>query len=151
MEFSRQEFPSFPSPGGLPNPVIEPRSPTLQVDSLPPEPWGKPKNTGVCSLSVLQQIFHQGTELGSTALQVDSLPTELLGKPKHHYYGKCHYSELKKYPLMVLPIQCLPVFPLHGLPFHTYAYLYTYVFVFTYYFIFIYRSTYSLKKIILFI
>jgi len=27
-----------------PNPGIEPRSPTLQVDSLPAEPLGKPKN-----------------------------------------------------------------------------------------------------------
>ena len=32
----------FPSPGDLPNPGIEPRSPTLQVDSLPAEPPGKP-------------------------------------------------------------------------------------------------------------
>ena len=29
-------------PGDLPNPGIEPRSPTLQVDSLPTEPPGKP-------------------------------------------------------------------------------------------------------------
>ena len=28
---------SFPSPGDLPNPRIEPRSPTLQMDSLPAE------------------------------------------------------------------------------------------------------------------
>ena len=28
----------FLSPGGLPNPGIEPRSPTLQADSLPAEP-----------------------------------------------------------------------------------------------------------------
>ena len=28
--------------GNLPNPGIEPRSPTLQVDSLPAEPQGKP-------------------------------------------------------------------------------------------------------------
>ena len=34
-----------------------PRSPTLQVDSLPAEPQGKPKNTGVGSLSLLQWIF----------------------------------------------------------------------------------------------
>ena len=39
------------------NPGIEPRSPTLQVDSLPAKPQGKPKNTGVGSLSLLQQIF----------------------------------------------------------------------------------------------
>ena len=38
MGFSRQEYLSglpFPSPGDLPNPGIEPRSPTLQADSLP--------------------------------------------------------------------------------------------------------------------
>ena len=32
----------FPSPGDIPNPGIEPRSPALQVDTLPPEPLGKP-------------------------------------------------------------------------------------------------------------
>ena len=32
-----------PPLGGLSNPGIEPRSPTLQVDSLPSEPPGKPK------------------------------------------------------------------------------------------------------------
>ena len=45
MEFSRLEYCSglpFPSPRDLPNPGIEPRSPALQVDSLPSEPQGKP-------------------------------------------------------------------------------------------------------------
>ena len=41
----------------LPNPGIEPRSPTLQADSLPSEPSWTPKNIGVGSLSLLQQIF----------------------------------------------------------------------------------------------
>ena len=41
----------------LPNTGIEPRSPALQVDSLPAEPQGEPKNTGVGSLSLLQWIF----------------------------------------------------------------------------------------------
>ena len=36
---------------------IKPRSPSLQVDSLPAEPQGKPKNTGVGRLSLLQGIF----------------------------------------------------------------------------------------------
>ena len=31
----------FPSSGDLPNPEIEPGSPALQVNSLPPEPPGK--------------------------------------------------------------------------------------------------------------
>ena len=46
-----------PPPGDLPNPVIELRSPALQADSLPAKPQGKPQNTGVGSLSVLQGIF----------------------------------------------------------------------------------------------
>ena len=44
-------------PGNLPDPGMEPRSPTLQADSLPAEPKGKSKNTGVGSLSLLQGIF----------------------------------------------------------------------------------------------
>ena len=51
------EWVVFPSPGDLPNPRIKPRSPSLQVDSLPAEPQGKPKNTGVGSLFLLQWIF----------------------------------------------------------------------------------------------
>ena len=41
MGFSRQEYWSglpFPSPRALPDPGIEPMSPSLQVDSLPAEP-----------------------------------------------------------------------------------------------------------------
>ena len=44
MGFSRQEYWSglpFPSPGDLPNPGIEPRSPALQADALTSEPRGK--------------------------------------------------------------------------------------------------------------
>ena len=41
----------------FPNPGIEPRCPALQADSLPAEPQGKPKNTGVGSLSLLLRIF----------------------------------------------------------------------------------------------
>ena len=37
-----QEWVAFPSSGNLPNPGIEPRCPTLQADSLPAEPPGKP-------------------------------------------------------------------------------------------------------------
>ena len=46
MGFSRQEYwhglPCVPS-GDLPNPGIEPRSPTLRVDSLLSDPPGKPE------------------------------------------------------------------------------------------------------------
>ena len=45
MGFSRQEHWSglpCPLPGDLPDPGIEPKSPTLQTDSLRSEPPGKP-------------------------------------------------------------------------------------------------------------
>ena len=53
------EWVAFPFSRGSsqPKPGIKPRSPALQVDSLPAEPQGKPKNTGVGSLSLLQLIF----------------------------------------------------------------------------------------------
>ena len=60
MGLSRPEYWSGLSchpPGDLPKLGIKPRSPALQVDSLPAEPQGKPKNTGVGSLSLCQQIF----------------------------------------------------------------------------------------------
>ena len=43
MEFSRQEYwrgLPFPSPGDVPDPGLEPGSPTLQADALPSEPPG---------------------------------------------------------------------------------------------------------------
>ena len=46
MEFSRHEYWSglpFPSPGDLPNPGIEPRSPALWADTLLSEPRGNPR------------------------------------------------------------------------------------------------------------
>ena len=46
LGFSRQEYWSglpLPSSGVLPDPGIEPRSPTLQVDALTSEPPGKPR------------------------------------------------------------------------------------------------------------
>ena len=55
MGFSRQEYWSglpFPSPGELPDPGIKPRSPALQVDTLPFEPPGKP-----VSYSQLRMIY----------------------------------------------------------------------------------------------
>ena len=72
----------MPSSRGFPNPWIKPRSPALQADSLLSEPPGKPKNTGVGNLSILQDNFlTQELNQGFPALQADSLPTELPGKP----------------------------------------------------------------------
>ena len=55
MAFSMQVYWSglpFPSPRDLPNPGIEPRSPTLQADTLPSEPPGKPINQALIVLKL---------------------------------------------------------------------------------------------------
>ena len=57
-----------PFPGDLPNPGMEPRSPALQADSLPAEPPGRLKNTGVGSLSLLQQIFRTRNRTGVSCI-----------------------------------------------------------------------------------
>ena len=54
MGFSRQEYWSglpFPSPGDLPDPGIEPRSPALEADALTSEPPGKPWGIGKLTFS----------------------------------------------------------------------------------------------------
>ena len=51
------EWVAMPSLRGSSQPRIEPMSPPLQADSLLSEPPGKPKNTGVGSLYLLQGIF----------------------------------------------------------------------------------------------
>ena len=75
VEFSRiLEWVAFPFSRDLLNPEIESTSPTLQEDSLSAEPQGKPKNSGVGSLSLPQGIFldlpNPRIELGSPALQI---------------------------------------------------------------------------------
>ena len=56
-------------------------SPSLQADSLPDEPPGKPKKTGVDSLSLFQGIFlTQELNQGLLHCTWDSLPAEPPGK-----------------------------------------------------------------------
>ena len=85
MEFSRPEYWSgkpFPSPGDHPNRGIQPRSPALWATSLPAEPQGKPKNTGVGKpIPSPTDLPDPGIQPGSPVLQADSLATKLSGKP----------------------------------------------------------------------
>ena len=65
MGFSRQEYWSglpFPSPGDLPDPGIEPRSPALQADALTSEPPGK--------------LFRTMTEICTGALVIEKRATQ---------------------------------------------------------------------------
>ena len=82
MEFSRSEYWSgqpFPSPGDLPNPEIEPRSPTLLVDSLPAEPQGKPKGAKVVTKNDLLHSTGHSTQWSVRACMGKELKKEWLG------------------------------------------------------------------------
>ena len=58
MGFSRQEYWSgLPSPGDLPDPGIEPGSPTLQADSLPSELPGKREQGDALFFSVSKRTW----------------------------------------------------------------------------------------------
>ena len=107
--FSRQEYWSglpCPLPGDLPNPGIEPRSPELQEDGLQTEPPGKPKNTGVGSLFLLQgsfltQEFDQGVLHGRQILYQLSHP----GSPSYY---------LSPYKVVTVLKSVLPLCRIHS-------------------------------------
>ena len=84
MEFSSPEYWNalpFPSPGDLPNPGMEPRSPTLQADSLPAEPPGKPQEYWSGQPRPPPgELPDLGGNPGSP-LQADSLPASYQGSP----------------------------------------------------------------------
>ena len=85
MEFSRQEYWSglpHPPPGDLPNPRIKLMPPALQADSLLCEPPGKPKNTGVGSLSLPQGSFPtQESNQGLLRCRQMLYPLSYVGSP----------------------------------------------------------------------
>ena len=63
MGSSRQEYWSglpFPSPGDLPNPGTDPKSPEMQAYSLPSEPPGKPSDDGFSQLYMWLIFFLVG-------------------------------------------------------------------------------------------
>ena len=66
MKFFKQEYWSglpFPLPGDLSDPGIEPRSPTLQEDSLPFEPQEVPRALGIrCAAGPPVRILSAGTQ-----------------------------------------------------------------------------------------
>ena len=71
MGFSRQEYWSglpFPSPGDLPDPGIEPGSPTLEADALTSEPPGKPQLKAIINYNycVLDNMKGVRDELNKT-------------------------------------------------------------------------------------
>ena len=79
MEFSRQEYWSgftiFPSPGDLPDPGTEPRSPPFQADSLPPESRGQPHKESFSSVAQSCSTPWTGVVVQVHGLQHSRLPS----------------------------------------------------------------------------
>ena len=115
--FSRQDYWSgLPCPpGDLPNPGIKPRSPTLQTDSLPSEPPGKPMSTGVGSLSLLQGIFPtQESNKGLLYCRHVLYQLSYQGTPDGHLQGinwlekrREHFLKCQKIDLKVIECKLL--------------------------------------------
>ena len=84
------EWIAFPSPGDLPNPGIETRSPTLQVDSLPNESQEKP-----------WEIFSPWQRQGGRTLEL-WLQSSKYSNQYIYYY--------------ILESKCIPVLLVHRYP-----------------------------------
>ena len=101
----------FPSPGDLPDPGVEPRSPALQADSLLSEPLGKSLSKAI----TLPKLFTKSLPAVSNASQKNHLgnslvvqrlgPLTSIGEGTDHWLGKlacrrrsqkslyqCHFS-----------------------------------------------------------
>ena len=100
------EWVAFPFSGGSSQPRDQTHVSRIAGGFFTSWATWKPKDTGVGSLSLLQD---PGIELGSSALQVDSLPTELWGNSlqmelsilsvNHQERGRC--DAVKEYELAV--------------------------------------------------
>ena len=91
--FSRQEYWSglpFPSPGDLPNPGIEPRSPTLQADALTSAPPGKP-------LILNTSLFSQSYPILATPWTIDSHASLSVQFPGQEYWSGLPFTSPIKY------------------------------------------------------
>ena len=105
------EWIAFPFSRGSSQPGIQPRSPTLQADSLPTEPQGKLKNTRVGSLSLLQGIFltqesNRGLYYGRTGTKPGNSdfvkPSHLWHFPKHLHFTSTKSSSFLSFPSFLL-------------------------------------------------
>ena len=85
----------WPPSGDLPNPGVEPRSPTLSADSLLTEPAGKLKKLEWVAIPSPGVIPDPGIKLESPALQADSLPADLPRKPGWIIPPKIHLGKYK--------------------------------------------------------
>ncbi|CAI9177488.1 unnamed protein product [Rangifer tarandus platyrhynchus] len=85
------EWVAMSSSRGSSNLGIKPRSPALQTDSLPSEPPGKPRNTQVGSLSLLQGRIVLTQELNQGVLHC----RQILYQQSYQEAQECRRPKLK--------------------------------------------------------
>ena len=111
MVFSRPEYWSgwpFPSPGDFPNPGIESRSPTLQVDSLPAEQPRKPRIS-----QIVKGILNGCVIDSSRVLRTpNKIPKQIKSKRKTCFKSTSISVNVK---IKVKVTQSCPTLPPHGL------------------------------------
>ena len=83
----------------VPTQGSNPGPPILQVDSLPAEPQGKPKNNGVGSLSLLQRIFPT-QESNQSLLHYRQILYRLSYQGGPMAFVKRQDATFKKFPIM---------------------------------------------------
>ena len=122
MEFSKQEYWSgllFPPPGDLPNPGIEPGSPTLQADALLSEPPGKPR-MDIILLPISNYLQFSSVALSCPTLWPHGLQNARSPCPSPTpgvYLNSCPLSQwcLPTISSFVIPFSsCLQSFPASG-------------------------------------
>ena len=86
------EWAAFPFPRGSSQPTDQTQVSGIACDSLPDEPQGKPKNTGMSGLSLLQRIFPT-QELNSGLLYCRRFFTNC-AIINHPYYLSVHVWQL---------------------------------------------------------
>ena len=88
------EVGSLSLPQGSSQPRDQALVSSLQADSLPAELQGKPKNTGVGSLSLLQQIFPPTNQTGVSCIAGGFFSNWAMGKP---WKGYASFKENRYY------------------------------------------------------
>ena len=99
---------AIPSPGDLPNPGIEPRSPALQVDTLPAKPPGKPHlerrpiipTGGASNSKVNQQVLDRQLSECRAFGWVNLCRTSI--RAAYHYYSVLVHPVLRSLNLVRL-------------------------------------------------
>ena len=103
------EWVAVPSSRGSSQPRDWTRSPTLQADSLSSKPPGKPKNTGIGSLSLLQGIFpSQESNWGLLHSRQILYHLSHQGSYSSFYRDTCYFTQETWKVMNMLPARYLP-------------------------------------------